>query len=122
LSEKRGILGQTGEELATAYLQKAGYKILIRNYRQKCGEIDIIAEDKGTLVFVEVKTRKNTSFGIPFAAVTEKKQRQIGRVAQVYLSRNNLFNRPARFDVISILMDEDRPPVIELLPNAFDLR
>ena len=122
MSEKRGILGQAGEELATAYLEKAGYKILIRNYRQKCGEIDIIAEDRGTLVFVEVKTRKSTSFGIPFAAVTEKKQRQIGRVAQVYLSSNNLFNHPARFDVISILMDEDRPPVIELLPNAFDLR
>ncbi len=122
MSEKRGILGQAGEELATAYLEKAGYKILIRNYRQKCGEIDIIAEDRGTLVFVEVKTRKSTSFGIPFAAVTEKKQRQIGRVAQVYLSSNNLFNHPARFDVISILMDEDRPPVIELLPNAFDIR
>ena len=122
MSENRGILGRTGEELATAYLQKAGYKILIRNYRQKCGEIDIIAEEKGTLVFVEVKTRKNSSFGTPFAAVTEKKQRQIGRVAQDYLSRNNLFNRPARFDVISIVMDEDRSPVIELLPNAFDLR
>jgi putative endonuclease len=120
LSDKRGRLGQTGEELAVAFLQKAGYKILLRNYRQKCGEIDIIAEDRGTLVFVEVKTRTNTSFGSPFAAVTEKKQRQIGRVAQDYLCRNSLFNRPARFDVISILMDE--PPVIELLSNAFDLQ
>lgn len=122
MSKKRGLLGQTGEELAAAYLQRAGYKILVRNYRQKCGEIDIIANDKGTLVFVEVKTRNNMSFGSPFSAVTEKKQRQIGRVAQDYLSRHNLFDRAARFDVISILMDRDQPPVIELLPNAFDLR
>jgi putative endonuclease len=121
LSEKRGILGRTGEDLAAAFLQKAGYTILIRNYRQKCGEIDIIAEEKGTLVFVEVKTRNNMTFGSPFAAITEKKQRQIGRVAQDYLTRHKLFNRPARFDVVSVLMDKDRPPVIELLSNAFDL-
>jgi putative endonuclease len=122
LSEKRGLLGQAGEELATAFLQRAGYTILIRNYRQKCGEIDIIADHRGTLVFVEVKTRNDMSYGSPFAAVTEKKQRQIGRVAQDYLSRNKLFDRPARFDVVSILINRDRPPVIELLPNAFDLR
>jgi putative endonuclease len=121
LSEKRGLLGQIGEEMAAAFLKRAGYKILVRNYRQKCGEIDIIAEENGTLVFVEVKTRNNMSFGPPFAAVTEKKQRQISRVAQDYLARHKLFDRPARFDVVSILMDRDRPPVIELLPNAFDL-
>jgi putative endonuclease len=121
LSEEREHLGQTGETLAAAFLEKAGYKILIRNYRQKCGEIDIIAEDKGTLVFVEVKTRKNTSFGSPFAAVTKNKQRHIGRVAQDYLSRHRLFHRPARFDVISVLMVNGRPPVIEVISNAFDL-
>ena len=120
--KKRELLGQTGEEMAATFLQKAGYKILIRNYRQKCGEIDIIAEDKGMLVFIEVKTRKNTSFGTPFAAVTENKQRHIGKVAQDYLNRNNLFDRPARFDVISILVDKNRPPVIELISNAFDLQ
>jgi putative endonuclease len=121
LSEKRGILGRTGEDLAAAFLQKAGYTILIRNYRQKCGEIDIIAEVKGTLVFVEVKTRNSMSYGSPFAAVTKQKQRQISRVAQDYLARHRLFDWPARFDVVSILMDKDRPPVIELLANAFDL-
>jgi putative endonuclease len=121
LSEKRGILGRTGEDLAAAFLQKAGYTILIRNYRQKCGEIDIIAEVKGTLVFVEVKTRNNMSYGPPFAAITAKKQRQIGRVAQDYLARHKLFDLPARFDVVSVMMCRDRPPEIELLPNAFDL-
>ena len=122
MSEKRGIVCRTGEELAAVFLQRKGYSILVRNYRQKCGEIDIIAEERGTLVFVEVKTRNNTAYGHPFAAVTEKKQRQIGRVAQDYLARHKLFDRPARFDVVSILMDGDRPPMIELLPNAFDLR
>jgi putative endonuclease len=121
LSEKRGILGRIGEDLAAAFLQRAGYTILIRNYRQKCGEIDIIAEDRGTLVFIEVKTRNNMSYGPPFAAITEKKQRQIGRVAQDYLARHRLFDRPARFDVVSILMDKGQAPLIELLPNAFDL-
>ena len=115
------MLGRTGEEIAAAYLQQAGYRVLARNYRQKCGEIDIIAEDNGTLVFVEVKTRNNTSFGTPFAAVTVKKQKQIGRVAQDYLARHELFDRPARFDVVSILLDGNRPPAIELLANAFDL-
>jgi putative endonuclease len=115
------MLGQIGEELAAAFLKQAGYTILVRNYRQKCGEIDIIAEEKGTLVFIEVKTRNSMTFGPPFAAVTERKQRQIGRVAQDYLARHKLFDRPARFDVISILMERDRPPAIELLSNAFDL-
>lgn len=122
MSEKSGIFGQTGEELAAAFLRRKGYKILVRNYRQKCGEIDIIATDGGTLVFVEVKTRKNTAFGSPFEAVTEKKQRQIGRVAQDYLGRNDLFNVPARFDVVSILVQGEQSPVIEHLSNAFDLQ
>jgi putative endonuclease len=122
LSDKRGTLGRIGEDLAAAYLQKAGYKILARNYRQKCGEIDIIAQDRGILVFIEVKTRTTLSFGPPFAAVTEKKQKQIGKVAQDYLCRNGLFNRPARFDVVSILIKDGRKPNIDLLVDAFDLR
>ncbi|MDR3628779.1 MAG: YraN family protein [Desulfocapsaceae bacterium] len=121
MTERSGRFGRSGEEIAAAYLQREGYRILQRNYRQKCGEIDIIASDRGTLVFVEVKTRKDAAFGTPFEAVTRKKQRQIGRVAQEYLGRNNLFNTPARFDVVSILMRGDEPPVIELLANAFDL-
>ncbi len=121
MSEHRQTLGKIGENLATAYLEKSGYKILVRNYRQKCGEIDIIAKDQGTLVFVEVKTRRTLSFGPPFAAVTEKKQRQIGKVAQDYLCRNHLFGRPARFDVVSILIRNGREPIIELLVDAFDL-
>ena len=121
MSEPRRTLGKIGEDLATAYLEKSGYKILVRNYRQKCGEIDIIAMDRQTIVFIEVKTRRTLVFGPPFAAVTEKKQRQIGKVAQDYLCRNDLFGRPARFDVISILLPDGREPEIELFENAFDL-
>lgn len=121
MSKKQGGLGRIGENLAADYLQETGYKILVRNYRQKCGEIDIIAQDRNTLVFIEVKTRKTLSFGSPFAAVTEKKQKQIGRVAQDFLCRNDLFNRPARFDVISVLIKDGQKPKIDLLVNAFDL-
>lgn len=119
MSDPRATLGQSGEDLAADYLVRAGYTILVRNYRQNSGEIDIIAEEKGTLVFIEVKTRKNLAFGSPAAAVTPRKQRQISKVAQEYLMRHNLFDRPARFDVVSILMG--RVPVIEVVPNAFDL-
>jgi putative endonuclease len=121
LCNNKCVLGQTGEELAAGYLQRAGYRILLRNYRKKCGEIDIIAEEKGTLVFIEVKTRKTETFGSPFAAITKKKQQQISRVAQDYLSRHNLFNKPARFDVIAILIKGQQPPIIQLITNAFEL-
>ncbi len=120
MSKNRMQLGKEGENFAAQYLKKAGYTILTRNYRNRSGEIDIIAEDGSVLVFVEVKTRRDTSLGSPFAAVTPKKQRQISRVAQEYLSSNNLFAKDARFDVVSILMD-NKNPEIELLKNAFEL-
>ncbi len=121
MSKKHIQLGKEGEKLAVQYLQKTGYIILARNYRQKSGEIDIIAKDNSILVFVEVKTRRGTALGSPFAAVTLRKQRQISRVAQEYLSRNNLFEKDARFDVVSIIMDNNSSPRIELLQNAFEL-
>ncbi len=121
LSNKRIHLGKKGENLAVNYLQKAGYTILIRNYRQKSGEIDIIAKDKTTLVFIEVKTRRTLSYGPPSASVTLKKQRQISKVAQDYLSRNNLFEMDARFDIVSIVTTTNQKPQIDLLQNAFEL-
>jgi len=98
-----------------------GFSILARNYRQKTGEIDIIARDGDCLVFVEVKTRKSLRFGQPFEAVTTKKQAQLSRVALDYLSRNKLLDQPARFDVISILLADDGKADIEHLPNCFEL-
>jgi putative endonuclease len=114
-------LGKRGEDLAAAHLAKLGYKILQRNYRQKCGEIDIIAKKGESLVFIEVKTRKSDLFGSPAAAVTKRKQIQISRTAQDYLARNKLFDTPAHFDVVSVLLPAVGNVEIEIIENAFDL-
>lgn len=127
---RRTILGQRGEELAAKYLQDTGYRIVERNYRNHYGEIDIIAQERGrsafftvskTLVFVEVKTRKDDRFSHPAEAVTARKQLQISRVAMEYLAQNNLTEAAARFDVVAILCPDDGPPCLEHLRNAFDV-
>lgn len=120
MSDERINLGKEGEDLAALHLKNLGFSILARNYRQKTGEIDIIAKDGDWLVFVEVKTRKSLRFGQPFEAVTTKKQAQLSRVALDYLSRNNLLDQPARFDVISILLPDNGKAEIEHLPNCFE--
>ncbi len=120
LTKKRIALGKIGESLAVTYLQEQGIDVKIQNYRQKTGEIDIIAYDGNCLVFVEVKTRQNLAFGLPFEAVTRKKQAQITRVALDYISRNNVTQQAIRFDVISILMAPGSKPQIEHLKNCFE--
>ncbi|CAG37536.1 YraN family protein [Desulfotalea psychrophila] len=113
--------GAEGEYLACRFLKKQGYVILQKNYRKKYGEIDIIAQEGGDLVFVEVKTRSNSDWGSPVAAVTKQKQRKIIRVAQTYLAETELFDEAIRFDVIGIILDENSPPIFELIHNAFEL-
>lgn len=117
----RQRLGQSGEETVAGYLEKIGYTILIKNYRCKIGEIDIIARDGADLVFIEVKTRSSLAYGSPAAAVTTRKQRQITRAAQWYLAEQQLFDSPARFDVISVLRGKTNLQKIEHINNAFDL-
>lgn len=121
MSNKRLSLGKAGEQLAAEQLVLKGYSILQRNYRTRAGEIDIIARQGKTLVFAEVKTRSTELFGSPAAAVTPRKQAQISRVAEEYLIRENLFDSPARFDVISILVPEGGQPRVEIIVNAFEL-
>lgn len=98
--------GIEGENAAVEYLKKQGYVILERNFNTKVGEIDIIAEDKNTLVFVEVKARDNTKFGQPIESITYQKVRSIKRTAEWYLSAKRMTNRYCRFDVIEILRGE----------------
>lgn len=117
----RQRLGKSGEETVAKYLEKNGYKILIKNYRCKLGEIDIIARDGPDLVFIEVKTRSGLSYGSPAAAVNRRKQRQISRAAQCYLAEQQLFDSPARFDVISLLSGDSNHQRIDHISNAFDL-
>ena len=113
-------LGKTGEQLARAYLERRGYEIMACNYRVRSGEIDLIACDADTLVFVEVKTRRGQSHGHPLEAVTPAKQRQLSKVALEYLSRHDSPERPVRFDVVSILLSTAGHFEIELMKNAFE--
>jgi putative endonuclease len=94
--------GKKGEEKALAVLKKEGYKIIEKNYRNPLGEIDIIAEEGGYLVFVEVKKRNTARFGGPFSAVDEKKKRHIIGSAMFYLKDHKCFDRKVRFDVVGI--------------------
>ena len=120
MPNKRQQYGKESESVAVRYLKKNGYKILEQNYRNKLGEIDIIAKDKKTLVFVEVKATRTDSFGNPKWAVTPKKQKKISMVALFYLKATKQSNVKARFDVVAIRSSQDNPR-IELIKNAFEL-
>lgn len=113
--------GVQGEKLAVAFLLGKGYRIVDRNFSCKGGEIDIIARDSKTLVFVEVKTRRSASYGVPQLAVTAFKQRQIMKASLTWLSSHRSHDTPARFDVIAIILPDVGEPVIEHIQNAFDL-
>lgn len=112
--------GEKGESQAVRYLKKNGYKILEQNYRTPLGEIDIIAKEKDTIVFVEVKSRKSIRFGSPKWAVTAKKQRKISMVALYYLKTKKQTDAKARFDVVSVISNQDNPQ-IDVIKNAFEL-
>ena len=113
-------LGKKGEEVALRFLKKRGYRIIEKNYVCKLGEMDIIAKEKDTLVFIEVKTRTSTAFGPPQLAVNLSKQRQLSKVALNYLKEKHLEDVKARFDVVAILLGQ-KGEEIELIRDAFDL-
>ena len=119
MTRARQTLGRFGEDLACAELERRGYVILTRRYRDRAGELDIVARDGGTLVFVEVKTREGHDYGEASEAVTRRKRSRMTRLAWDYLMRNDIKDCPCRFDVVSIHM-ENELPVIELYANAFD--
>ena len=117
---QRQAFGKAGEELAVRYLKKKGYKVLEQNYTCPVGEIDIIARDKKTIVFVEVKTRRSMSYGSARLAITPRKQRKISMTALYYLKSNHQMNRGARFDVVTV-QSTGATQEIDLIQNAFDL-
>lgn len=109
-------IGDTAESIAENFLIKNKLSIIEKNYRMKTGEIDLIANDQDTLVFIEVKYRKSTRFGHPLEMVTPGKQKKIIRTSQLYLQKHpKLSNKACRFDVISIHNQE-----IDWIKNAFD--
>ena len=113
-------LGSAGEKAAVAFLKEKGYQILERNFKCRLGEVDIVARDNKTYCFVEVKTRSSADFGLPQEAVSRQKQAQISKVALHYLKTKKLFEKSARFDVVSVLYRENTPQ-IDLIENAFEL-
>ncbi len=113
-------LGRRGEEVASRFLKKKGYRIIEKNYACKMGEMDIIAKEKDALVFIEVKTRTSREFGPPQLAVNTRKQRQLSKVALNYLNEKRLRDVKARFDVVAIVFEGGKEE-IELIQDAFDL-
>jgi putative endonuclease len=116
----RKLFGDAGERTAARALQSRGYRILARQSRSRIGEIDLIALDRETIVFVEVKTRASHMAGHPAEAVTIAKQRQLTRAALAWLKQHRLLDRRGRFDVIAITWQSGAPPVIEHIQNAFE--
>lgn len=112
-------LGKSGETLACDALARRGYAILATRYRTRVGEIDIVAKDGRTLVFVEVKTRRSEICGLPAEAVTRRKQRRIVTMARWYLTEKALHGALCRFDVVTVLCRPGRPPAIDVIRDAF---
>jgi putative endonuclease len=101
-TDDRQNLGLQGEDVAVRELQRRGYAILARRYRTRFGEIDIVAQDGASIVFVEVKARRSSRFGTAAESVSFSKQRRIAAMALDYLARSNRLNEPCRFDVVAI--------------------
>jgi len=120
LTRERLALGEFGEELAFRKIKHLGYRSILRNYRCPLGEVDVIARDGDTLVFIEIKTRKGKSVGYAKEAVNEKKRRQLSKVALAYMKSNNCCDARARFDVVAVCLGPGDPE-IEVIKNAFEL-
>ena len=114
--------GTEGEDMAVAYLESKGYTILERNYFFERAEVDIVAYDETAIVFVEVKMRKNTTFGEPAEFVTEKKQKLVYKAAEAWLYERKMDGSPARFDVVAIVQQENEAPDITHFEHAFRQR
>lgn len=121
MTEARQNLGKSGEDLAALELECRGYAIIERRYRTDHGEIDIIARDGETLVFVEVRRRSSSEFGTAAESVTPGKQRRVIRMAVAYLAMHGLYDRcPVRFDVVAIDDRPDGTPQVTVYAGAFD--
>lgn len=113
------ILGNLGEKKASVFLKEKGYKILETNFKIKLGEIDIVAKDKETIVFIEVKTRTSQRFGLPCEAVDRAKQNKLRQVALAYLDRTKPNFKNIRFDVVSVIFNKEGKTEISLICGAF---
>lgn len=119
---ERVSLGNRGEDIAWRELERRGYALIARHFRTRAGEIDIIARDGDTLVFVEVRTRSSDQAGTAAESVTRRKRDQIGRMAAAYLGTHGTSPEPCRFDVVTVeFADGAEQPEVTLYPAAFEL-
>ncbi len=112
-------LGRLGEDIAQKYLRKKKFRVVSKGYRLYRGEIDLIAYEGKTLVFVEVKTRSQGALGFPEESVDRQKQRQIRKIAEGYLALNNLDEVECRFDVVSLIFNENGTYSLSHYKDAF---
>jgi putative endonuclease len=120
MATEAGALGLRGESVAADVLTRRGYRIVERNCRSRWGELDVVAYDGETLVFVEVKARRAAQFGDPAYAVDRRKQARLVQLAERYLARRRLGEPPCRFDVVLVDERPARAPQVEVITNAFD--
>ena len=118
----RQRLGQQGEALARRHLESNGYSILEANFRTRSGEIDLVAEAGGTLVFVEVRTRRASGFGTPEESIDTNKKAKLARVAEEYIQAHGIGDRDWRIDLVAVeLGGRGRAPRVEIIENAVEL-
>jgi putative endonuclease len=120
VTKERLELGKEGEDLALREVESLGYQCIERNYRCSLGELDLVARDGDSLVFIEIKTRKGKSLGYAKEAVHARKQRQMSKVALAYMKKNRCEDTKARFDVV-VIHQKGLDREIEVIRNAFDL-
>lgn len=116
----RGEIGRRGERAAERYLMGRGFRILERNFRARRGEIDLIAEERGELVFVEVRFRRSARYGSPAETVDLRKRRRLVKAAEFYLLRRGLGDVPCRFDLVALRPAGEGRLAVEHCRNAFD--
>ncbi|MCS6285238.1 MAG: YraN family protein [Nitrospira sp.] len=119
--DPRHRFGQDSETKAEQFLRRKGYEILERNLRTTLGELDLVADDHGVLVFVEVKARTSGAFGGALLAVDRKKQAKLIRLAGQYLAQRHVSDRICRFDVVLVQGDAESSFQIEHIEHAFDV-
>ncbi|MFN3698757.1 MAG: YraN family protein [Dictyoglomus sp.] len=113
-------VAKIGEDFTELFLKKRGFKIIEKNFRTSFGEIDIIAQKNGLLIFVEVKTRKSISYGMPIEAINEKKQNRIKKIAENFIRDKRIKFNEIRFDVMSVILSaQGEISKWEYIPNAF---
>ncbi|MCC3381370.1 YraN family protein [Paenibacillus farraposensis] len=117
--DQRKAKGTMGEQAAALYLEERGYHILARNWRCRSGELDLVAKQKGTFVFIEVRSRSGSKYGTPAESVTARKITQVRQTAAVYLHMNGIGDAPIRFDMLAVQLTGEAAVVTEHFIDAF---